>query len=155
MKPHRKRRDERSPYQHRDILLQWIGYTSYRQYLQSELWASIRTTVLDRSGHKCWACSRTATQVHHRKYTIEALEGDDLTWLVALCAGCHVSCEFRKKQKLDLPQANKRLRRIRKNKLSSHRDKASRWHAGVNQSSSTGNRAGALASQTLAHATGT
>lgn len=62
---------------------------AYREYLQTEHWRVLRSSVLDRDGHKCRKCgSGKFLQVHHRIYRTLWTEtiADDL---VTLCNDCH------------------------------------------------------------------
>ena len=94
----------------RDYVLRLYGYANYRDYLQSELWASIRAKILREA--KCFCgCGRQSTQVHHRSYTEANLLGFDLRGLVGLNGGCHHGIEFSDKRKNSLGQANRTLRK--------------------------------------------
>jgi 5-methylcytosine-specific restriction endonuclease McrA len=61
----------------------------YEKYMKSALWAAIRKEVLDRDGHRCLSCGDPATEVHHRSYSIDVLEGRDNAKLASLCGRCH------------------------------------------------------------------
>lgn len=80
-------------YFHRRFVLKRLGFSSYSEYLNSELWAEIRSSVLDRDGRKCKLCSMTAAVVHHIEYTLVTLRGDCLDSLVSLCRSCHDNIE--------------------------------------------------------------
>jgi 5-methylcytosine-specific restriction endonuclease McrA len=102
-------------YRERDQLLAGMGFTSYKAYLTSPLWASIRFAVLMRDDHICRACGKKSWQVHHRRYSLEALQGTDLTKLESICAGCHKRIEFHYSKKLPLNKANSKLtKKVRK-----------------------------------------
>lgn len=83
-------------YQHRDQLLQQLGYRSYQDYLASPLWSRLRQVVLWRD-RCCVLCGRRPTQVHHAAYTLPVLLGQDLTLLHALCQRCHYTIEYTRK----------------------------------------------------------
>lgn len=82
-------------YQDRNKVLKDMGYKNYQEYLLSPLWVSIREKAFEEKGKKCCLCDNEATQVHHRGYSQEVLEGKSLKQLVPICYGCHKSVEFR------------------------------------------------------------
>lgn len=97
-------------YRKRNLRLKQLGFKSYKDYLSSDLWKSIRLQVLERDSYKCFRCCGRATQVHHRKYTIPVLEGQNLKQLVSICRVCHKWIEFSSSGlKLTTAQANKSL----------------------------------------------
>lgn len=60
--------------------------TRYEEYLESDLWKTIRDNVLLRDGGKCRVCQgRTKVAVHHRNYDSATMSGDDLESLITLC----------------------------------------------------------------------
>ena len=98
-------------YAGRDKALKNLGFASYRDYLNSDLWHSIRESVLQRDNHLCVPCGKKATQVHHMRYTHSVLKGLDLGGLISICGGCHVSAEFHYDQKNSLSKANGKIKR--------------------------------------------
>lgn len=70
-------------------VLHEMGYASYEEYLQSDLWMRIRKKVLKKARKLCADCPSRATQVHHEAYTVENLKGMNLRFLVAVCDDCH------------------------------------------------------------------
>ena len=97
-------------YRHRRKCLLELGFQSYKEYLRSEMWETIRSIVLaDRP--KCEACHKSrATQVHHSCYTIDVLIGKRPDLLVSVCRRCHESAEIGPDgDKRLLTQANKSL----------------------------------------------
>lgn len=105
-----------SAYAKRDALLREMGYKSYRAYMASELWATIRQQVLDRDQATCVVCKKPATQVHHKHYSIAALKGEWIKGMVSLCGGCHRMAEIDKHgRKTTNKRANQRLKRKSKN----------------------------------------
>lgn len=54
-------------------------------------------------------CTKTATQVHHSKYTKENLTGESLEFLHPVCHKCHESAEFLNGKKVTVAVANQRL----------------------------------------------
>lgn len=92
----------------RDAILRAIGFPSYRIYLQSELWGSIRKRVLRRTGRKCHLCELPASSVHHSKYTEENLRGNSLEFLHPVCDDCHELLHFDGKMFVDLEETRSR-----------------------------------------------
>lgn len=88
------------------------GFTSYRQYLASDLWADIRRRVLERDGGLC-VCRRPASQIHHTSYAPSVMSGEDIGPLVSVCRMCHKDSEFdRDGNKKRLTQANHNAAKI-------------------------------------------
>jgi hypothetical protein len=98
-------------------LLSLWGYTSYANYLRSDLWLGIRAKVLSGDRLCCCGCQRLADQVHHTKYTEANLSGHSLSNMVPILAECHQYIEFCRGQKLSLKEANKRLREVQEIRL--------------------------------------
>lgn len=97
-------------YRDRDELLKKMGFSSYKDYLASDLWGRIRRQVLARSRAVCEVCGvATATQIHHRSYCYAALAGYHNAYLVACCADCHKNAEFAGRSKTTVREANKRM----------------------------------------------
>lgn len=67
---------------------------SYKDYLQTDLWKSIRERVLLRDGGRCSTCGGLATQAHHTNYTSSTLRGKSITGIFAICRRCHEWIEF-------------------------------------------------------------
>lgn len=80
-------------YAERASNLKSIGFDSYPQYRDSDLWVDIREQVLDASGGLC-GCGAKASQAHHGDYRVATLLGDDLSGLRAVCGYCHRQCEY-------------------------------------------------------------
>lgn len=88
-------------YAERDYNLFKIGFESYKDYLNSELWREIRKNVLSSSRYKCGICNCGANQVHHIDYSQDTLLGKDLSHLISVCPKCHKGVEFIDGVKLD------------------------------------------------------
>ncbi len=58
-------------------------------YLKSKEWGKIRRRILKRDGKLCRRCGGKASQVHHRSYAEEVMQGKDDEQLASLCEGCH------------------------------------------------------------------
>lgn len=74
--------------------LRSLGFETYRAYLVSELWITIRARVMERDEGTCRVCKRPAKHVHHCSYAKPVLAGEDDSALVSLCFGCHQRLEF-------------------------------------------------------------
>lgn len=95
-------------YQKRDVVLRAMGFDSYNQYLNSELWSDIRQKII--GAHRvCWKCDSLASVVHHRRYDLPTLMGLDLCGLVAVCQDCHEEAEYLYGRKSSMRQANDAL----------------------------------------------
>jgi len=76
-----------------------MGFASYRDYLRSPLWKSIRAAKLEASP-QCEICSTSkAAQVHHLRYSVDALAGKNAWPLVSTCRECHTRIEFNREGK--------------------------------------------------------
>ena len=128
MKRHKKRYkfekqfEKMSPYWERDKILKSLGFNSYQDYRDSELWKKeIRPKVIRRDKGVCCKCGKndrdTAIHIHHTVYTKDNLSGKSLDGMVCACAGCHHRAEFTSKsKKKSLAQANAYLSEPFKNK---------------------------------------
>lgn len=108
-KTHQKRKPEKNlkfdgkpcHYRVRQAALKELGFSTYKDYLESELWLTIRTRILERDDHKCRICrKKKAVAVHHTTYSILVLAGKMDTQLMAVCGGCHKRVEFADDKKL-------------------------------------------------------
>lgn len=84
----------KNPYKVRNTLLRSLGFDSYQNYLQSELWGQIRGQVLSRDSFTCCVCKKFATEVHHRSYTKAGLTGESLNSMQSVCGDCHQRAEI-------------------------------------------------------------
>lgn len=86
-----------SAYTERNKILRKMGFNNYKHYLKSPLWKSIRDKQIN-SKPRCYCCGKTATQVHHTKYTADILLGTKLQEndIVSICSKCHYKSEFTK-----------------------------------------------------------
>lgn len=78
----------------RNATLLTMGFKSYREYLESSLWATIRERVYRKCGRQCTLCEYQAEVLHHIGYSKETLLGSDLKSIVPLCRSCHEKVEF-------------------------------------------------------------
>ena len=103
----------RKAYDDRDTLVCRLGFPSYREYLRSLCWYTIRHRVLYNAGGSCHFCGHTATHVHHGAYTRRNLLGHSLNKLYAVCDACHEAGEYTStRQKLSPVDATRRMRAI-------------------------------------------
>ena len=99
-------------YEQRDRDLLLMGFASYPEYLESDLWKSIRKRTILKAKRRCSGCAGPATQVHHRDYSASTLKGETENSLVAICRDCHSHIEFKEECKCTLAEANGRLDRL-------------------------------------------
>lgn len=92
-------------YDVRDANLSLLGFRSYSEYLESDLWKTIRDFQLAEFP-KCRLCRRDACVVHHLRYDMHTLAGRGKLMLVSMCHWCHEWCEFEDGVKLDVYRAN-------------------------------------------------
>lgn len=78
---------------------------SYKEYLATEEWKSIRARVLSKYP-VCLICDAKAMQVHHTDYEWETLLGLQLGSLAALCDVCHERIEYNGDVKRSVSGAN-------------------------------------------------
>jgi len=101
-------------YKLRASILKDQGYSSYPEYLNSGLWASIRRRVLKRDKWACRVCGKQAWQVHHRNYDRRTMAGKSLKKLISLCGDCHKKVEFSGSNKRPFASAQLVLRGLLK-----------------------------------------
>jgi hypothetical protein len=91
-----------------------MGFKSYGDYLNSDLWRGIRARVLAQS-RECYVCGEYANQAHHRSYRKPDLDGRDIRRISPICHSCHETVEFRKRddEKLNPAQATAKMRQMR------------------------------------------
>ncbi len=94
-------------YATRNRALSILGLSSYREYLASPRWATIRARVYSRSRGVCEVCrTARASQVHHRSYSTRVLLGHSIKPLVAVCRSCHEKVEFKDGKKIPPHEAD-------------------------------------------------
>lgn len=79
-------------YRKRERNLKKLGFESYKEYLKSDLWKSIRCLILFERNYTCHFCKGKATEVHHLRYTINTLSMVNKHFrggLTATCRNCH------------------------------------------------------------------
>lgn len=80
-------------YEDRKAFLLELGFKSYRSYLASALWKSIKARLL-LPGMKCEYCEKPAVTLHHSSYWPSVLRGESTKPLHPVCNGCHLFGEF-------------------------------------------------------------
>src|SRR4051794_37316294 len=87
--PKRLGRDCDSDKQYRDDNLRRLGYRTYRQYLKSDLWYSIKTAARDATDDVCQKCRITrASHIYPGAYDKATLQGRNLWGIRVLCHQC-------------------------------------------------------------------
>jgi hypothetical protein len=95
-------------YEYRNSALRELGFSSYKEYLQSEYWQRIKTQVpLD--DWVCLMCLGKAQVLHHVRYDPWTLIGERLEYLAPLCHACHEVIEIDDGKKTTMEQANVEL----------------------------------------------
>ena len=105
----RSRRKRDVSYDYRIEVLNRNGFSSYREYLKSDLWSDIKRRVLERDGGACRVCGQEAKYVHHDSYGDVTIRGEHIGKLYSLCLRCHGEVEFEGKRKRDFSSARKAL----------------------------------------------
>ncbi len=78
-------------YAERSCSLRSLGFKTYSEYLDSELWQSIRKRVFRDKGRKCFKCKKPASQIHHPSYAVDVMKGDNIEPLKPVCNKCHAA----------------------------------------------------------------
>lgn len=73
-----------------------LGFSTYDQYLDSDIFKGIKESVLKIHDNKCCCCGNLADQIHNIKYTYENMSGKNYKDLVSICKKCHHKIEFNK-----------------------------------------------------------
>lgn len=81
-------------YFERNEILVELGFATYKEYLESELWKGIKSEVFKKS-RTCSLCDGLAFQVHHLDYSRETLLGLNPRGLTPICRPCHEKVEMR------------------------------------------------------------
>lgn len=81
-------------YFQRNNLLKQLGFESYTEYRQSEVWKTARAEAFLTYGNRCFLCQKAATLIHHHKYTLRNLSGRSMRALYPLCDACHTHIEI-------------------------------------------------------------
>jgi hypothetical protein len=120
-------RDSKS-YGDRDAFLQAAGFHSYRAYLASTTWKTVRSHILDQYG-TCHFCDQPARAVHHLLDTVENLLGRSGFGLIPVCRSCHKRMHFHGKRFLPLHESLNRAHRVAIGKPIAPRNKSKQLQA--------------------------
>lgn len=91
-------------YGRRKKILKKLGFSAYREYLQSDLWQEINEKMFYYYGERCFCCKRrNHLAIHHEKYTEENMSSKSLEHLFLLCRKCHYITEFKGYNKRKFP----------------------------------------------------
>ena len=95
-------------YETRLKALKTLGYSTYHEYLLSDIWTKIRATHL-KNLPNCFVCNKLATEIHHASYDVKVLTGENLYSLHSICRDCHFAGEYIGNRKLSPSQATTRM----------------------------------------------
>lgn len=72
--------------------LKAIGFETIADYFESELWKTIRETILTRDAHRCRNrfCGKYAQKIQHLSVSVNTLSGQNPTGLIAVCDKCYI-----------------------------------------------------------------
>lgn len=105
-------------YTDRRVLLRLLGFATYQDYLNSDLWKEIRERVFALKGRECFLCSKLATQAHHNRYNLNTLRGKRLKHIFPVCGQCHHSIEFKGGEKVfEIAKVQTAFRKKRRRRL--------------------------------------
>lgn len=107
----------KSFYETRRLALLELGFYSYHDYLISDLWMSIRESVMRQDDYTCLLCGDEATQVHHQLYEYDDLVGNRFDNLIAVCADCHHAIEFCGRTKRTGPSARRQCMKMMRQRI--------------------------------------
>jgi len=115
-------------YQERNRLLADMGFATYAEYLQSDLWRAIRRRVFRRDRGRCRFCDQLASQVHHGTYDGPHLRGERITKLYSCCRPCHEAMELDGKgQKIPPREVMRKTRKKAKAARAQERRRETAW----------------------------
>lgn len=95
----RKKRKKKEHYRDRLKALLLLGFPSYWDYLESDLWKIIRKSIFARDNYRCIVPGCRVhghIQAHHLSYKLDVLCGLDPSRIVTLCSDHHKIVEFTK-----------------------------------------------------------
>lgn len=97
----------------RDANLRLMGFESYEEYLESDLWNWIRSRILISVADKCECClTTTGLSLHHRNYSLPVLCGNFSNVhhkIVRVCSECHRAIHTDGKRWFELDVADERF----------------------------------------------
>lgn len=65
-----------------------LGFTSFKHYLQSDLWKFIKNHVFNVKGRKCIYCGKKATKINIEFSSVDGLAGNNIDRLMPSCHAC-------------------------------------------------------------------
>lgn len=92
-------------YSDRNWNLKALGFSNYREYLQSQLWYDIKSRILKRDSYRCRLCRNKGLIPHHNSYSLDSLAGKNIDDIVTVCKKCHELIEFHEGSKRSFKQA--------------------------------------------------
>ena len=118
VKAHKRKRPDRlysgMDYQSRNLVLRELGFASYKDYLQSDLWKELRVKVYAAKGRTCYLCGSPATELHHNRYHLNDLKGRKIRFISPICRKCHEGIEFKDGKKSTVAEAARNFRKRHK-----------------------------------------
>lgn len=94
--------------------LSFMGFQTYKDYLDSSFWKEIRRRILARDDKKCHCCGKEASIAHHRNYEFEVMMGNKDESLISVCNNCHCNIHYdRNGKKVSLEQSESRIERFK------------------------------------------
>jgi len=102
-------------YRVREQSLKTLGFRTYKEYLNSNLWKTLKVRLI---GQLCQICKvEKAYTFHHVTYSIPAMIGELPDQLIPICKRCHYAGEFQNAEKiLDGKEIDRRLRKRARSK---------------------------------------
>jgi hypothetical protein len=114
-----------SIFSERDSNLELMGFDSYEEYLNSDLWIWIRSRLLLSIADKCECCLTTSGLcLHHRDYSLPVLCGNFSNVhrnVVRVCSECHRAIHTDGKEWFSLDVADERFQVLAGRAVLSHR----------------------------------
>ncbi len=102
----------------RDEALRLLGFESYADYLQSDLWDWIRSNLKNEpASNECYCCrSKTGLSWHHKCYSLRVLVGNFSNCpavVVRLCRECHYAIHREGEKWLERDVVDSRLMELK------------------------------------------
>lgn len=88
------RQHEGCSYKRRDFSLHELGFSSYSEYLSSDLWKIVQKRVYIKRPKLCMLCYDKSTCLHHNRYHGADLCGSSIKFIIPLCNSCHEYLEY-------------------------------------------------------------
>lgn len=104
-------------YVSRGFWLSRLGFSTYQEYLKSDIWRDIRARAFKTHGYSCFLCGERAFEIHHLRYHKNDLTGKRLKYLRPICRSCHQGIEFEGGKKQSVREAKISFQRERRSYL--------------------------------------